>query len=817
MFISLKFKALILTSILVLGLSAFFAFIAETQLENLYKSQRDENHRRHKDEITALIQQSNNHLLQLVDIIPTLSMSNELKNNLQSRLNNHWEYLAINWSLDSAQLYHRDGSKIARWGSNNDVDQFLQHIEKTGINGIPFSIIDCQKKCLQILITPVINHNKDFQVLLLTRSIADILSTFNSLTQSDIGVLSRIKSNSKKSKNLDPWQRQARTITNFKNTLPLLQDASAKISFNQLLNASQSVELDSGSFQLALVPTEPGQDYSYYIIIENVTEERSQIADASRSYIITAISAVIIFSFLIIVMLWQPIVRLRQQAELMPLLSQGKFEYVRDILAKSNKNRWFKDEIDILDSSEISVSLQLEDMQEQIQHHNKELQKLVLFDTLTGLANRRSLLDEIQICLDKEHSKFSLLFLDLDNFKRINDSLGHHCGDELLRIVGKRLKSCVRGGDIVSRLGGDEFCILIREIRNQSDGSIIANNVLNVLKNPLRLETTEVIVSASIGIVSAPDDGRNTEELLQKADLAMYRAKALGRNKYQLFNNSMTEHAVAQLELENELRQALINREFILYFQPQVDFKTNTICSVEALVRWQHPVRGLLAPGQFIAQLEETGLIVPLGEWVLVEACEALRRWLDAGMHPIKMSVNLSSRQFQDPKLFPMIEQTLSLTQIPAKLLELEVTESMVIQDIESNNRALHQLQQLGMSIAIDDFGTGYSSFSYLKELPLDTLKIDRSFVMDIPDNETDMEITSAIIAVAHKLKLKVIAEGIETRAQEQFLISEGCDVGQGYLFSKPIPENNLIVLLEKEQKKRYNLQESVVIRALSK
>ena len=323
MFISLKIKALILTSILVLGLSAFFAFIGETQLEKLYQSQRDENHRRHKDEISALIQQSNNHLLQLADIIPTLSMANATKNNLQSKLNNHWEYLAINWSLDSAHLYRRDGSKVSHWGSSNNFEKLLPNIEETGANGAPFSIIDCHQKCLQILITPVINHNKDFQVLLLTRSIADILRTFNNLTQSDIGVLSRIKKNTKKSKILDHWQRQATTVTNFKDTLSLLQLASGKVNFNQLLDASQSVELDSGSFQLALVPTEQGQDYSYYIIIENVTEERSQIAAASRNYIITAISAVIIFSLLIIIMLWKPIVRLRQQADLMPLIFNG--------------------------------------------------------------------------------------------------------------------------------------------------------------------------------------------------------------------------------------------------------------------------------------------------------------------------------------------------------------------------------------------------------------------------------------------------------------------------------------------------------------
>jgi EAL domain-containing protein (putative c-di-GMP-specific phosphodiesterase class I) len=220
---------------------------------------------------------------------------------------------------------------------------------------------------------------------------------------------------------------------------------------------------------------------------------------------------------------------------------------------------------------------------------------------------------------------------------------------------------------------------------------------------------------------------------------------------------------------------------------------------VEALIRWQHPTRGLLAPFHFIDPLEETGLIVPLGEWILLESCQAAKRWIDSGMVPIKVSVNLSSRQFQDPKLFSMIEQTLAITQLKAKYLELEITESMVMTDIENNNRALQQMQKLGISIAIDDFGTGYSSFSYLKALPLDTLKIDRSFVMDIPNDETDMEITAAIIAVAHKLKLNVVAEGIETKEQESFLTSEGCDIGQGYLFSKPIAEEELIKLLDKE------------------
>lgn len=795
MFISLKLKALILTSILVLGLSAFFAFIGSNQLEDLYNSQRTENYSRQKNEIRGLLLQSSSHLQQLTDLLPTLTTPDNRKSN-KSILNAHWQYLQINWDLENAALYDKNGKPIGHWGQAIDLTNVTGKISDVAENGMPISTLDCKTLCIQILITPVFNSDNDLQILLLSRSLTDTLRTFNELSQSDVGVLSEPSSD--KLNHLDQWKKQATAITNFKEVMPILTKTSTDIDFETLKNSSQTINIDSNRYQIALIPIDNSNN-NYFIIVENVTEERTQIESASRNYLMAAIGSVIFFSILIIAMLWQPILRLRKQAELMPMLSQGKFEYVRDAIAHSNRKRWFKDEIDILDNSEMEVSLQLENMQGQIQSHNQELQKLVLFDTLTGLANRRAFHDEIQRCLASKDNTFALLFLDLDNFKRINDSLGHKAGDDLLKIVGKRLNSCVRGTDMVARLGGDEFCVLVRQLRTEDDGRIVATNILNILKNPLRLEATELIVSASIGIVTAPKDGNTTEDLLQNADLAMYKAKAMGRNKYHLFDKSMTKQAIAQLELENELRQALINKEFVLHYQPQIDLKTNSICSVEALVRWQHPTRGLLAPGHFIGPLEETGLIVPLGEWVIIEACEALRRWLDLGIKPIKMSVNLSSRQFQDPKLFPMIEQTLALTKLPPFLLELEVTESMVMHDIENNNRILQLLQKLGTSIAIDDFGTGYSSFSYLKALPLDTLKIDRSFVMDIPNDETDMEITSAIIAVAHKLKLNVVAEGIETVEQQQFLIDEGCDLGQGYLFSKPIDEESLVLLISQD------------------
>lgn len=799
MFISLKIKAIILTSILVLGLSTFFAIIGKNKLEQLYQSQRDQSHARHNSEIDGLISQSNIHLQQLSDLLPTLTVDSSNNNGISEVLNTHWEYLEINWSLESASLFSSETKEVARWGSPTDLSKLLNDIDKVAKDGTPISKTLCQKQCLQVLITPIFDNSKNFYVLILSRSIADTLRTFYKQSNANIGILTPMTDATDEMKSLPHWNRQASAITNYKHTLPLLKKVSQNIDFNSLESSEQMIEINSESYQVSLTPTSKESNTSHYVIIDDVSKERSQIAASSFSYVTAAISAVFVFSLLIIAALWQPIIRLRKQAELMPLLSQGRFEYVREILKHNNKKRWFKDEIDILDNSEINVSLQLEDMHDQIKSHNNELQQLVLYDTLTGLANRRALFEEIENILKVAGKSFALLFLDLDNFKRINDSLGHHSGDELLKVVSSRLKSCVRGSDLVTRLGGDEFCILVKELRSPEDGKIIATNVLNILKNPLKLQSTEIIISASIGIVSSPENGITTEDLLQNADIAMYQAKSKGRNKYQHFDPSMNEHAMAQLELETELRQALINKEFVLHYQPQIDLTTNTICSVEALIRWNHPSRGLLAPGYFIETLEETGLIVPLGEWIILESCQALQRWMDDGITPIKVSVNLSSRQFQDPKLFSMIEQTLSITGLMAKYLELEITESMVMRDIENNNSALQQMQKLGISIAIDDFGTGYSSFSYLKALPLDTLKIDRSFVMDIPNDETDMEITAAIIAVAHKLKLNVVAEGIETKEQERFLISEGCDIGQGYLFSKPIAEEALIELLDKK------------------
>lgn len=433
-----------------------------------------------------------------------------------------------------------------------------------------------------------------------------------------------------------------------------------------------------------------------------------------------------------------------------------------------------------------------------------QMEQLALYDSLTGLANRRLFIDRLNqsIHAAKRHDmNVALLFLDLDQFKRINDTLGHDAGDKLLLIVSQRLVASVRAQDTVSRLGGDEFTILLNDVKDSNSVTTVAKQILKVLKEPIRLGKHEVIVSTSIGITMAPEDSTDADTLMKNADLALYRAKEHGRDQYYFFTEELNVNALRMLHIEQELRHALQSDEFTLLFQPQVNLKTGEISSVEALIRWHHPERGEVSPAEFISIAEETGLIVQIGEWVLKNACIQIKLLQELTGYPVKVAVNLSTRQFTDPNLENLITEVLQSADLDANYLELEVTESMLMDDIEKIIHQLERIKSTGTTITIDDFGSGYSSLRYLKRLPVDILKVDREFVKDIPDDLNDMEITSAIIAVAHKLNLKVIAEGVENIDQRDFLVINKCDYAQGYYFSRPLTFEALYAFFQQKQK----------------
>ena len=430
----------------------------------------------------------------------------------------------------------------------------------------------------------------------------------------------------------------------------------------------------------------------------------------------------------------------------------------------------------------------------------QEMSRMAQHDALTDLPNRMMLKDRITQGISlalRNHNQLAVLFLDLDGFKHINDSLGHAIGDKLLQSVAARLVACVRKSDTVSRQGGDEFVILLPEVTHAADAAVSAAKIISELKKEHTLGEHRLRVTVSIGVSTYPDNGEDAETLIKNADTAMYYAKQSGRDNCQFFRPDMGLNAVERQSLEGQLRYALERQELLLHYQPKVNLKTGAITSVEALVRWQHPERGLLLPGQFLTIAEDTGLILAIGQWVLREACRQTREWLDAGLLAVPVAVNISSLEFRSQHFLEDVQVALKDSSLDSNYLELELTETVLMRHADSTAYALRQLKAIGVRLAVDDFGTGYSSLSYLTRFPIDALKLDQSFVRDIIANRDDAIVVDAVISMGKSLKHRVIAEGVETLEQLAFLRAHGCDEGQGYYFSRPVVAQHFAKLLE--------------------
>jgi diguanylate cyclase (GGDEF)-like protein/PAS domain S-box-containing protein len=432
----------------------------------------------------------------------------------------------------------------------------------------------------------------------------------------------------------------------------------------------------------------------------------------------------------------------------------------------------------------------------------RKMTHLAQHDSLTDLPNRVLLNDRLReaIILSRRHKReLSVLFLDLDRFKHINDSLGHVVGDRLLQSVAQRLLSCVRSSDTVGRQGGDEFVVLLWEVRRAEDAAIAAAKILEALRKPHLIDAHELHITASIGIVTYPEDGTDVETLMKKADLAMYHAKQTRHDSYEFFKPEMNARAIERQSLEDTLHHAIERQELVLHYQPKFNLATSGIVGAEALIRWRHPQRGLVPPGQFISIAEECGLIVPIGRWVLREACRQARAWQIAGLPPLCVAINVSSVELRAPGFVAGVRATLKETGLEPRYLELELTETVLIEDSRSVADVLKQLKDIGVLLALDDFGTGYSNLSQLKRFPIDALKIDQSFVRDLAVDEDDAGIVTAVIGMGKSLHMRVVAEGVETRQQLEILQEHGCPQGQGYYFCRPVPAEQFRQFLENE------------------
>ena len=420
-------------------------------------------------------------------------------------------------------------------------------------------------------------------------------------------------------------------------------------------------------------------------------------------------------------------------------------------------------------------------------------------DALTGLANRTLLHDRLNHAIaqaTRADREIWVIFVDLDRFKMVNDSLGHKAGDAFLLAVSERLQAIVREADTVARLGGDEFVLILPEVGDHKMSAGTLQRVMQTISRPIPVEEKEFSLSCSIGVAVFPNDGETAELLIERADMAMYRAKETGRDNFQFFTAELNERLIERMRIEEALRDAVERQEFELYYQPQVDLASGRVIGAEALIRWRHPEMGLIQPARFIPLAEETGLIVPIGLWVMRTACEQIMTWERAGLRGLRISVNLSARQFAQPDLVQSIADALHNSGLAPGRLEIELTEGLVMTDVENAIDTLHELKNLGVQLSIDDFGTGYSSLSYLKRFPIDVLKIDQSFVRDITGSSDEATIVHTIISMAHNLHLRVIAEGVETEAQLAYLRKHECDEMQGFHFSRPLPVTDMEQLL---------------------
>jgi len=444
--------------------------------------------------------------------------------------------------------------------------------------------------------------------------------------------------------------------------------------------------------------------------------------------------------------------------------------------------------------SDLTSVKRSQEMMENLMHH----------DMITALPNRLLFTARLEHSVERakrDDAKLAVLFIDIDRFKNINDTFGHAAGDEFLKSVSERFKDAVRKKDTLSRMGGDEFALLIDDMKNTDDASSVAQKLLACFEKPFVIGDKEIYASASIGIAVFPYDANDAEGLVKNADSAMFKIKESGKNGYEFYTAELTKRATERMTLENSLRKALDNEQFILKYQPKMELGESKIVGVEALIRWKHPEIGEISPLKFIPLAEETGLILPIGEWVVYESCRQAREWADMGVITGSIAINIAALQMTRSDIASIIKKAIAHHQIDPSLIEIELTESFLMSHDEKVLRSLEELRRMGVKIAIDDFGTGYSSLSYLKRLPVDTIKIDRSFVKDIPHDSDDMAIASAILAMAKSLGLGVIAEGIETYKQKDFLTANGCTYGQGFLFSKPVDPIKLLDFIDKQKK----------------
>lgn len=713
-----------------------------------------------------------------------------------------FDYMQLNWQLNNLWLFTSDREPIYSTSQHIPLDT-LKDIEQVIRFQTSVSQIRCKHTCQQHISMPMLTYSGEMIVLSISSSLLESLAYLNRSTLAQLALISisKLDIDQASFKVKDMRLNTPISSKNRKIMQAMLDSLPANLYLDEVLTSGYKLDNQQDSLLFNLIPVEQSTNNNTYVLfVHDISKEAVAHQDYQIRVLSVSVVVVILSMLALFFMTFQFRRRLLLLAQQLPLLAEKKYTQFKQ--HKFAQNSLFVDEIELLQESASLLGKELESLDHTIEQNTRELEHIAMNDWLTGLPNRNMLnirLKKLIPTLGGELHRITVMFLDFDQFRKINDTHGHDVGDTFLIHAAQRISGCLINTDMLFRFGGDEFVLIALEKNNKERAPLLAARILESFREPIAIDELLFYSSTSIGIASTQKNTMTIDDLIRQSDLAMYNAKDAGGGQYSIFNDKMQASALRKVEIENEVREALECNEFSFALQPQIEISTGKLLGFEALIRWFHPTKGYVPPDEFIPLIENSGHMINLGYWGMKRAFSILQKLDDMGFSGFKIAVNLSANQFLDPDLIPFLEGQLKAFSRNASQIELELTERTLVADIEQTLDTMNKLKKMGFTFSIDDFGTGYSSLAYLKQMPVDIIKIDRSFVSAMHENSADMQIVSSIIAMVKSLGMTVIAEGIENAEQIKMLNNLQCMVGQGYFISRPIPEADLVALLSEK------------------
>ncbi|KKO46244.1 diguanylate cyclase [Arsukibacterium ikkense] len=787
-FISLPKKILLLTLLLMLVLLTLLTSMSLQRLnENFFlqQQQKQQQVQQHFNQYQQLLQQQQQVWVEAFAEVSGLLRQDSFQPFL-AELERQLDAISIHLNIENLWFFGPDGQQHVLHATVFPA-QLEPMVQYSFSQQRPGYQLHCGQSCSSMLSMPLANGGAEVAVIVISRTLADVVLAIGQSMQGEVAIVE-----------LGSDTGVTLLSSSGKVALPVLNTQRAALT-HALHNSEGLRFTDNGKQYFAHVlplVVQPGQQYALLLL-----EDISRYLAANRRFqwqlIGLALLCFMTFGILIYALTQRLSQRLLGVSRALPMLAQSRFQRFRQLLPKPS--RWLADEVDNLHNASLTLSQQLEQLQDNVAQQTRELENMAMFDLLTGLANRNMLQFQLKkrlAALAAERDYLGLLFLDVDQFKRVNDIRGHEQGDLVLLEAAQRLRNGINKADLACRFGGDEFVVAC-QVSNPDQLEALAIKLITAFAEPMRLQGDVYQLGVSIGISYTRDNNLQPDDLVRQADLAMYQAKARGGNCLHFYSQQMFDHFQNRLALENELKHALAQQQFAIHLQPKIMLDTQRLQGFEVLLRWQSPSRGMVPPDEFISILEYARLMIPVGYWVIEQSFLAMQQLQHAGYADITIAINLSAEQLMDKGLPSYLDTLLQQYHLQASNFELELTESLLAQNIQDTITTMHQLKAMGFLFAIDDFGTGYSSLSYLRQMPVDTIKIDKSFVFGMLDNQADFDIITSTIAMVKKLGLAVVAEGVETQAQCRMLKAHQCDIAQGYLFSKPVAASQLLAHLQ--------------------